>query len=199
MTNKTKTTLGLIIFLVLLIAIYLIWQNPLDHQITSDVQEKIITTDLANLQKIEIIKKDKTITLVKTNDQWLVESDANAVANTSLIDKLLTDLKATKIGTIISSNPEKYKDFSLTEEAATKLKLTSDQGQVIAELLLGKTTGPSYQQMYLKKADSQNILLIDQLLAADINAQDWKQPPPPPATTNTNQPDAPTNTNQPVK
>ena len=183
MTSKTKTTLGLIIFLVILLGLYLLWQNPLDQQNNNNLEETLINSDLSQLQKVEISKAGTITTLVKENDQWLVESDNKAVANTVLIDKLITDLINTKNGTLVSANSEKYPVFGLDEESVLKIKLTNNQGQLINELWLGQASETGADKYYGKKIDSANVLLIKTNLPTSATNQDWKQPPP---TTTTN-------------
>lgn len=79
-------------------------------------------------------------------------------------------------GTIISSKPDKLADFNLGQETAIKLKLFKPQEQLITELLIGKP-GPAHTQSYIKKIDSDNVLLVDKNLTALLNQPDWEQPP----------------------
>ena len=90
MHSKSRSLLILLIALVLLGAIYFLWQNPLTQRSNQAGTEQLLTGNLDNLQKIEITKNSQTTTLEKQSDKWVVASQNNAEANSSLIDKALT-------------------------------------------------------------------------------------------------------------
>lgn len=176
MTPKTKNTLILLGILIILIIILVFWQNSFEAQQNKIEKETIITNDLENLQKIEINQADKTIILTKQDSDWLITSEENVLANKILIENLIEGLKKTKSGTIISSSQSKLADFNLTEDTATQLKLYNNQANLIIELLIGKRGGPAYDQTYIKKINSNNILITEENLTSLVNQPDWKEP-----------------------
>jgi hypothetical protein len=175
MNNKPKSILYLIIGLAVLIAIFILWQNPLDHKAGQDNNQMILTKSLDNVAKIEIIKDNKTILLQKDNDKWLVASENNTEANQEYINKLLTALKNSGFGTIISQNPEKFITFELGDGMGTKIKLSDSQNNVLLELQVGKM-GPAYTQCYVKLPNSANVLLINQNLLLSVTPTTWVKP-----------------------
>lgn len=174
MSTKSKSFLILLIVLIILIAVYFIWQNPLAQKSNKILSEQIYSASLDNVQKIEITQTGQTTTLEKQNDKWVVASQENAEANAILIDNLISALKDLKSGNIISQNQEKLASFDLTEENATKLKLFDNQN-VLLEILIGKM-GPSYTDTYIKKTDSPNVLLVSQNLNSLVNQSNWLKP-----------------------
>ena len=174
MTPKSKSLVILLIILVALAAIYFIWQNPLAQKSNKILSEQIYSASLDNVQKIEITKAGQVTTLEKQNDKWVVSSQDNAEANASLIESLITGLKDLKTGTVVSQNQEKLASFNLTEDKATKLKLSDNQNTLL-EILIGKM-GPSYSDTYIKKMDSNNVLLVTQNLNSLVNQPDWLKP-----------------------
>jgi len=181
MTNKSKSVLYLIIALIVLIVIFIFWQNPLDHKTSNGNTEEISTANLDNAQKIEISKGDRTTILQKENDKWLVSTENNAEANLDYINKLITALKDVKQGTIVSQNKDKLPTFELAEGQFTKIKLSDSSNNILLELLVGKM-GPAYTQTYIKKPNSDNVLLINQNLLLSLTPTSWVKPPE----TNTN-------------
>ncbi|OGY43004.1 MAG: hypothetical protein A2Y67_03390 [Candidatus Buchananbacteria bacterium RBG_13_39_9] len=181
MTSKTKKFITLIIILIILVAVFIFWQNPLNHKTNNGNTEEISTANLDNAQKIEISKGDKTTILQKENDKWLVSSENNAEANLDYINKLIDALKEVKQGTIISQNKDKLATFELAEGQYTKVKLSDSSNNILLELLVGKM-GPAYTQSYVKKLNSDNVLLINQNLLLSITPNSWIKPPE----TNTN-------------
>lgn len=183
MNNKAKTILYLITALVILIAVFILWQNPLNHQASNGSYTEIISADLDNTQKIEITQADKTTLLQKQNDFWVVATENNAEANADYINKLLISLKEVKQGTIISQNPDKLITFELAEGMGIKIKLSDRQNNILLELQIGKM-GPAYTQSYVKKPNSNDVLLINQNLLLSLTPTSWVKPPE--TTTNTN-------------
>ena len=181
MTNKSKTVLYLIVALIVLIAVFILWQNPLGHQASQDNNQTILTKSLDNVQKVEITKDQKTTLLEKQNDSWVVTSENNAEANPELVTKLLNSLKAIKPGTIISQNTDKLLTFELAEGIGTQIKLSDGQNNILLELQVGKM-GPAYTQSYVKLPESNNVLLINQNLLLSLTPSSWVKPPE----TNTN-------------
>jgi hypothetical protein len=184
MSSKTKSFLILIIILVALTAIYFIWQNPLAQKSNKILSEQIYSSSLDNVQKIEITKTGQTITLEKSaeggsasggqNYKWVISSQNNAEANSRLIDSLTKGLKDLKTGIVVSQNQEKLASFNLTEDKAIKLKLSDNQNTLL-EILIGKM-GPSYTDTYIKKTNSNNVLLVSQNLNSLVNQPDWLKP-----------------------
>jgi len=174
MSQKTKSFLILLIVLIILIVVYFIWQNPLAQKSNKILSEQIYSASLDNVQKIEIAQTGQTTILEKQNDKWVVASAENAEANQTLIDNLIAALKDLKTGNIISQNQEKLASFDLSEDKATKLKLSDNQNTLL-EILIGKM-GPSYTDTYIKKVDSNNVLLVSQDLNSLVNQPDWLKP-----------------------
>lgn len=185
MTNKSKLSLYLIIALAALIAVFILWQNPLDHKTTQDNNQTILTKSLDDVKKIEITKDTKTTLLDKLDDKWVVTSENNVEANPEYVTKLLDSLKEVKTGTIISQNPDKFMNFDLAEGMGTMIKLSDSQNNILLELQVGKM-GPAYTQSYVKLPNSSNVLLINQNLLLSLTPSTWVKPPETATDTNSN-------------
>ncbi|OGY42845.1 MAG: hypothetical protein A2Y67_00055 [Candidatus Buchananbacteria bacterium RBG_13_39_9] len=184
MSPKSKSLLIFLIILAALTVIYFFWQNPLAQKSNKILSEQIYNASLDNVQKIEITLTGQTTILEKPaeggsasggqNDKWVISSQDNAEANASLIENLITGLKDSKTGTVVSQNQEKLASFNLTEDKAIKLKLSDNQNTIL-EILIGKM-GPSYTDTYIKKINSNNVLLVSQNLNSLVNQPNWLKP-----------------------
>lgn len=173
MSKKTKQTLILLGILILLIFVYIIWQNPFQSEKNQPETESLINANFDEIKKIEIKSAAQEILLTYKNEQWVVESEQDFVANNTLINNLIDGLKNANQGSIISRDPEKADKFNLTPETATILKLSDDQQNQLAELYIGKVSLASANKTYVKNADSDNILLVNGNLNTLINQPTW--------------------------
>lgn len=184
MNSKSKNTLILFVALLVLVGIYLLWQNPFDNAKNEIQTVDISAGDFAQTQKIEITKGQTNIILEKSatggkDNSWVVISDDNKPANSALVDDLITSLTENKAATIISRSADKLEKFGLDETTAGKLKLSDGQNNILAELLIGKIGGADYSGTYIQKAGANEILLIDANLLSKIEQPNWLQPDKP--------------------
>lgn len=182
MSQKAKIFLGLAFALIILVIIYLFWPNSLTSNRQTGSIAPITFGNLDNAQKIELSKAGKTTVIDKLNDTWVISSENNAEANPALIDNLLKALKDLKQGTIISQNKDILENFGLSEDTAGRIKISDNQNNVMAELLIGKT-GAIYTQSYLKLTNSDQILLVNQNFTSLLSTTNWKKPEPTPTST----------------
>ena len=177
---KTKQLLVLIGVFVVLGLLVLLLENPFGK---SEEQKKVEEAGLlfpffneANVAKIEIIAPFglTTTTLVKQNNQWLVESMDSYPADQTAVEELLD--KVTEMKTIqrASSNPEKQSVFQV-DSSGVEAKLTDAGGNLLAHLFAGKTT-PEIFNSYVRAADSSDVYIVKGYLKAtfDKGYRSWR-------------------------
>ena len=132
--------------------------------------------DKEDVAKIEIIAPFglTTTTLVKQNNQWLVESMDNYPADQTAVEELLD--KVTEMKTIqrASSNPEKQAVFQV-DSSGVEAKLSDAGGNLLAHLFAGKTT-PEIFNSYVRAADSNDVYIVKGYLKAtfDKGYRSWR-------------------------
>ena len=177
---KTKQLLVLIGVLVVLGLLVLILENPFGK---SEEQKKVDEAGLLfpffnkeNVAKIEIISAFglTTTTLVKQNDQWLVESMDNYPADQTAVGELLDKVAEMKTIQLASSNPEKQAVFQV-DSSGTEAKLMDAGGNLLAHLFAGKTT-PEIFNSYVRAADSNDVYIVKGYLKAtfDKGYRSWR-------------------------
>jgi len=184
--QKNKTLIISLICLAVLILVYLLWHNVWQGSANKMPTQKLNFSNLDSAQTIEIIRNQQITTLTKENNNWQVVTEENSAANSQFIDNLISGLKEINSGLIISSQSQTLPNFNLTEELATKLKITDQQNNILAEMLIGKSATPEYSKTYIKLPNSDNVLLVPGNLFKAVNQNDWKQPPPTATNTNSN-------------
>ena len=177
---KTKQLLVLVGVLVVLGLLVLILENPFGK---SEQQKKVEEAVLLfpffnkeNVVKIEIISAFglTTTTLAKQNDQWLVESMDNYLADQTAVAELLDKVAEMKTIQLASSNPEKQAVFQV-DSSGVEAKLSDASGNLLAHLFAGKTT-PEIFNSYVRAADSNDVYIIKGYLKAtfDKGYRSWR-------------------------
>lgn len=161
---KIKQLLALVGVLVVLGLLVLIFENPFGK---TEQQRKVENAELlfpafnkGDVAKIEIIAAFglTTTTLVKGNDQWLVESMDNYPADQTAVGELLDKVAEMKTIQRASSNPEKQAVFQV-DSSGTEAKLIDASGNLLAHLFAGKTT-PGIFNSYVRAADSDDVYIV---------------------------------------
>ena len=177
---KIKQLLVLIGVFVVLGLLVLIFENPFGK---SEEQKKVEEARLLfpffnteNVAKIEIIAPLglTTTTLVKQNNQWLVETMDNYPADQTAVKELLDKVAEMKTVQRVSSNPEKQAVFQV-DSSGVEAKLTDAGGNLLAHLFAGKTT-PEIFNSYVRAADSNDVYIVKGYLKStfDKGYRSWR-------------------------
>ena len=177
---KTKQLLVLVGVLVVLGLLVLIFENPFgkseDQRRVEEAQLLFPFFNKADVAKIEIIAAFgmTTTTLVKQNDQWLVESMDNYPADQQAVADLLDQVAEMKTIQRASSNAEKQAVFRV-DSSGVEAKLTDASGNALAHLFAGKTT-PEIFNSYVRAADSNDVYIVKGYLKAtfDKGYRSWR-------------------------
>jgi hypothetical protein len=177
---KTKQLLVLVGVLVVLGLLVLIFENPFgkseDQRRVEEAQLLFPFFNKADVAKIEIIAAfgTTTTTLVKQNDQWLVESMDNYPADQKAVADLLDQVAEMKTIQRASSNAEKQAVFQV-DSSGVEAKLTNASGNPLAHLFAGKTT-PEIFNSYVRAADSNDVYIVKGYLKAtfDKGYRSWR-------------------------
>lgn len=109
-----------------------------------------------NVDKIEITKAGKALSLVKENGKWLemISETEKAEADSEAIKILLDKTKNIKVGEIITDKADKQELFQVNSAG---LQVIFYQGEEkLADFYLGKTT-PDFNGNYLRRNGENNI------------------------------------------
>ncbi len=177
---KIKQLLILVGVLVVLGLLVLMLENPFgkseEQRRVDEAQLLFPSVNQAEVAKIEIIAAlgTTTTTLVKQNDQWLVESMDNYPADQKAVEELLDQVAEMKAIQRVSSNPEKQAVFQV-DSSGVEAKLTDASGNLLAHLFAGKTT-PEIFNSYIRAADSNDVYVVKGYLKAtfDKGYRSWR-------------------------
>ena len=174
--KKKSIVILLAIFIVLVLAVIVI-EGPLSKRGKKKAaEESILFPGFAadQVSSVEIRTKDREIKLNKEGESWLVATSDNYPADTEAVRAVLDNVKELKLTLIASKAAEKHSQFEV-DESGVEVKMLGAEEDVLAHFFVGKT-GPGYMSTYVRKADQDMVLLIDEPLkyTFDKGERGWR-------------------------
>ncbi len=158
---NNKHTLVLLVLAVALVAAAW-WYNRSD-QAQESAAAAVSRTVLsgitsATVERIEIRPADgKPVTLAKRDAVWYADLAKGHRADKNLVGGVFAVLEKEIGGEVVSTNPENFGEYNVTETSATHVKLVGPNDKVLGELNVGKA-GPGFTTTYvLKKGDKEVV------------------------------------------
>ncbi|MBI5476091.1 MAG: DUF4340 domain-containing protein [Ignavibacteriales bacterium] len=170
--NKT-TKLLVAIFVILVVIVILLLPSSSDREISYQLPIAEVKVDSAAVVKIEIIQPKINVVLENIGGKWEVTSPLRAQADPVAVAQLLNGFSQFKVGSLISSNPDKQKLFQV-DSSGTRLTLTDRNGKVTS-LIIGKM-GPSFSELYFRLPESKDVYLGEGVDTWNVNksVRDWR-------------------------
>lgn len=171
MNRSTKILIGLLVLLV--VVAYFLLPSGKERETSYKPAELNLAIDSASIVKIDIQRQGKSVILENDGGKWMVTFPNRYTADASAITHLVGSVRKLKVGSPISSNPDKQSIFQV-DSTGTRLTLTDRSGKS-SSLIVGKT-GPSYSEVYFRLADSKDVYLGEGLDTWKINQElkDWR-------------------------
>ena len=152
------------------------------------LEKEILFPELASkindVARIEVISGDDNAVILQKTEvgQWQLQSADNYPAQFDKIKNTVVSLSELRILATKTDNPKLYPELGVEGpeyKNTTSLLLTlSDQsGAVLASLIVGKprksNVGNSRPNLYVRKPDANNALLVEGYLQLKSNNSDW--------------------------
>jgi len=155
------------------IVTYFLLPSKNEHETSYEPQDLSLRLDSASVVKIAIQQKGKSVTIENIGGKWLITWPIRYAADATAIKQLLSGLSKFKVGSLISSNPEKQNIFQV-DSTGTKLIVTDRAGKTVG-LVIGKM-GPSYSEVYFRLPDSKDVYLGEGIDTWAINkdVKEWR-------------------------
>ena len=126
--------------------------NRLNYELPS-----LPAIDKTAIDRIDITRGDKTLTLSKTDGAWTV-SDKAYPADTSAVNDMLDTLGDLTLSALVSESGDRVR-YELDADAAVKVKAQA-KGKEIRTLTIGKTA-PSFNHTFVMLKDDTRIFQAD--------------------------------------
>jgi hypothetical protein len=161
------------VFVVLVAVAFLLMNRPGEKDIAAGNSQLLVAIDSLAVDKIEIKSPANNVTLEKRGTEWFLSEPVDYRANQSSVTSLIHLSKNLSVKEIISSKPEKRSIFQV-DSTGTLVKIFQN-GQEHSAFIVGKP-GQSYSETYLRKDESDDVVLVDGSLGMSFNkaVKDWR-------------------------
>jgi hypothetical protein len=171
MKKNTYILAGL--FVVLLIAAFLVLQKPGEQSSSSAITGFLAAIDSLSVDKIEIKTPKSFFVMEKRGTEWYIVQPINYKANQTNIGQIIHQIKNLEVKSTVSSKPEKHSVFQV-DQSGTEVKVY-EKGIEKISFVLGKMAA-SYTESYARKNNSDDVLLVEGANSYLFNrpVKDWR-------------------------
>ena len=143
-----------------------ITRDRLDQKVYDLRDKTILDFKTPQINKIELIRDKKTLTLKKNEHSWqLIEEETTTKGNESEITNLLNTIQTARIEQFVEEQPEQLASYGLNNSKLT-VKLTTLKTNEPLTLFIGKKSEHGF---YAKTLSKKNIFVINQSLFDALN------------------------------
>ncbi|HEY5999719.1 MAG TPA: DUF4340 domain-containing protein [bacterium] len=137
----------------------------------------------ADVQTIRIARSGAEVLLARAGSGWKLGA-AKEAADAAAVDALLADLAALEVSAVVSKNAAKQEAYETDAAKGIVVRLEGAGGKLVAGFTVGKR-GPDFASAYLKRDGAKEVLLVSRDVRTPLakSAENWKEPPKPPAAT----------------
>ncbi|MFT5134435.1 MAG: hypothetical protein ACI9SC_002914, partial [Gammaproteobacteria bacterium] len=135
-----------------------------------------------NVTTIKLMKQNKSLTLVRHEDLWVIQQADNYPADFGKIREVVIAVADLKILVEKTSNSALYERLGVEEPSSekassTQLSLLDADDKVLAELIVGKNRHSKSAEdkpgLYVRLPESQTALLVEGRLDPSVEVKDW--------------------------
>jgi Domain of unknown function (DUF4340) len=175
MKKKNNIYIYGLVLVALIVVSYFVMRDTSGQKKTLKVAEKLFTVDSAAVDKIEIERGGKKITMEKKGMSWNVTAPVIYSANIQFVGGTLSNLKNYKISSIVSDNPGNKNFYGFNDTNVTKFSVYQN-GALAGVIMIGNASVGA-GQTYVKKAEGNEIYLAEEFLYNNFvkfDLTDWR-------------------------
>ena len=168
-----STVLLIVLLLVIGAIVWFLLPSDKEREISDSSPDVAIRIDSAAVVKLEIQHAPKLILLENIGGKWTITAPARYLADPASVTRLIGGLSRFKIGSLISSNPEKQHLFQV-DTGGTHIIVTERSGKATT-LVIGKM-GPSFSEVYFRVPASKDVYLGEGIDSWSVNKdlKEWR-------------------------
>ena len=171
----TKKNLILGIILACLLVVAYVYQGPFkDWKITAGKPKNFLSgIDAEKIDKIEIDKNKETLLLTKESKGWKIGGTKDFYVSPDTAKSMIDKIKqASELDVVVASqDKEKKISFHTDEDSGIKVKFMEGE-KVLADFIVGKTTG-DLLSTYISKPELEKTYLVSLNINNVFSREDW--------------------------
>ena len=169
---KNKTIFALALFIILLVVVLLIQEDPYEPPKDKKFPElPKIETD--SIDKVEIVNKTEGITFEKKGESWETTSPKEYRVDNSFKTLVVEKLSKIALDRTVSENKERHEKFEV-DEKGTRVKVFSKNSELLS-IIVGKNT-PDYRGTFVRFPDSDVVYATTEIIGGSLKRKlkDWR-------------------------
>jgi Domain of unknown function (DUF4340) len=143
---------------IILIVILAIWyvQNKMEsRQMSARTIDNFLGLDPAEINKVTVKTARDTLTFTMENGRWMLQGQMPRLTDSMAVENMISTAAGIKVGSVISENPERQKDFMVDSVSGNLIRFYSGD-RLLNAIIVGKMT-PDYTHTYLRKPGSNEV------------------------------------------
>ncbi len=130
---------------------------------------------------IVISKGDESIKLLRTGDTWNIDQNDSLVMRSQRIENFFNKILKVKKETLVSTNPNKWDTFNVSDSLGTHLTLLDESLEPVGDAIFGRSK-TDWSHNYVRFPDKEEVYLTDQniIYVLNLKATYWGEKPKPP-------------------
>jgi len=133
--------------------------------------EALITVNIREANKIEIIKDEEIQELSKVENKWVVSSKSGVDADQVAVNEILNKTEEITKNDLVSTNPEKKASFEV-DESGVEIKMYSGDS-LITDFFVGKA-GADFNSTYVRLAEEDDVYLTKNYIRMHFDKNDFR-------------------------
>lgn len=171
--NKKNLILGGVLAILVLFAF--LYQVPYKNWRKGHAKPDnfLANINFANINKIEVVKKDEVVVIEQKDDKWLVKNTKSFYVKPDIIAGIRTSIEEANKAkvSLASNNADNKTDFQVDTENGTKVKFVQGE-EVLVDFMIGKATG-DYLGTFISQTGSDKTYSISTSLNRAFVRSDW--------------------------
>ena len=129
----------------------------------------------STVQRIDIAPAGApAVAIVKRDAIWYTDPAKDQKADQALVSGLFGAVEKRLEGQVVSTNPDSFAGYEVTETSGTRLKFTGEDGKSVADLLVGKA-GPGFSTTFVMKPGADEVVEAEASLSYLVNRPEgWR-------------------------
>jgi hypothetical protein len=168
-----KTLLALATFAGLGILAIIALTRPDKGERASDRQRPIPRMDTADIASIEVTKAGVTSIITRDGSAYKVTAPVAYAGDEAVAKAAFEGVKKMDVSDLVTEKKEKHAEFEVDDKSGIHLVVKSKDGKALADLIVGKSTGPGTMVRPTGKDEVWQATGISRYLF-DKNAGDWR-------------------------